>query len=81
VWVHHVFHWLQVNGFWTACIAWSVFGILTAAAAWRPWHRHAKVQAEIADRLNTKTPGGLTDLVKAVDKLREQDGGAGADHR
>lgn len=73
MWFMHVCHWLQVNGFWTAFIAWNVFGLLTAAVAWRPWRRSRKVQAEIADRLNTKTPGGLTDLVKAVDKLQRGD--------
>jgi hypothetical protein len=77
----HVAHWLQVNGFWTAVIAWSVFSMLTVAAAWMPWRKSRKVQAEIANNLDTSTPGGLTDLVNAVNALREQkDGNSEADH-
>ena len=39
---------------------------------WRPWRAHRRAQAQaaadrrlIADRLDTSTPGGITDLVAA----------------
>jgi hypothetical protein len=62
-----------VNGFWTAVIAWAVFSVLTVAAGWIPWRRNRKTQERIADSLDTSTPGGLTDLVQAVDKLQRGD--------
>ena len=68
----HVAHWLQVNGFWVAVIAWTVFTGLTVAVGWLPWRRNRRMQQKIADSLDTSTPGGLTDLVNAVNKLREQ---------
>jgi hypothetical protein len=79
VWLLHTCHWLQVNGLWTAVIAWMVFSALTVAAAWRPWSKHRKVQEKIADNLDTTTPGGLTDLVRAVNELRGDM--TDADHR
>jgi membrane protein implicated in regulation of membrane protease activity len=77
----HVCHWLQVNGFWVAVIAWAVFSGLTVIAGWRPWRRHRKLQEQIADSLDTSTPGGLTDLVEAVRELgRQGDDAREADH-
>lgn len=71
MWWVHAGHWLQANGFWVAVVAWSVFTTLTAAVAWLPWKRHRKAQKLIADRLDTSTPGGLTDVVQAIGNLKE----------
>jgi hypothetical protein len=65
VWVH-AYHWLEANNLWQALVAWVIFTSLTAAVAWLPWKRHRKTEREIADSLDTSTPGGLTDLVDAL---------------
>jgi hypothetical protein len=72
MWVHAIAHWLVANNFWVSVLAWCVFGSLTAIAAWRPLKRHQKTQAKIANDLDTKTPGGLTDVLNAVNKLRNE---------
>jgi hypothetical protein len=57
--------WKAVVAFWVAVILGWLIGVL-------PWRRNRKTQKAIADSLNTNTPGGLTDLVTAVNKLVER---------
>jgi len=62
-----------MHGLWAHLVAAGLLhdllgtGIAVAAghaALWRPWRAHRRTQKLIADRLNTRTPGGLADLVK-----------------
>ncbi len=72
MWLVHAYGWLTGHNLWQSVVGWFVFSLLTAAATWFPWRKHKKVQAKIADRLDTSTPGGLTDLVEAVNRSLEQ---------
>lgn len=59
-------HWLVIHNLWQSVIGWAVITFGTAAVAWRPWRKHRTVQRAIADRLDSSTPGGITDLIQAV---------------
>jgi hypothetical protein len=75
---HAIYLWLEVDGaVWKAVVGWCVLGLLGWIVGVLPWRRHRKTQTQIADRLDTSTPGGLTDLVTAVNKLVERDGHEG----
>lgn len=77
---HALYLWLEFDGdLWRAVVEFSVFGILGWIVGVLPWRRSRKTQKQIADSLNTDTPGGLTDLVKAIGKLAERD--VDEDHR
>ncbi len=73
--LYQSWQWLVDHNLWQSVVGWLVFTVLTAAVAWFPWSKHKRVQATIADRLDTSTPGGLTDVVKAVNRALEQGGG------
>jgi hypothetical protein len=69
-----IFEWLVANNLFKATIAFCVTvilgGLLTLCC--RPWkaYKHRKqLQERIADSLDTRTPGGLTELVHRLDKL------------
>jgi hypothetical protein len=73
-------HWLTMwgwlvnaGGFWKSVIGWAVFAVLTWAATWLPWRRHRKTQARIADSLDTRTDGGLKDVMDAINRLEKPD--------
>jgi hypothetical protein len=70
--VTHACHWLQINGLWAAVISWFVFTGLTALLVTRPYLKHKRVQADIADRLNARTPGGLHDIALLLETIVEK---------
>lgn len=82
---HAIFDWLVNNNLWKATVAFWVtlfLGVMLGAAMrpWRAWKHHREVQEKIADRLDTSTPGGLSDLVKALRAvLDELDEGSAPD--
>lgn len=52
-------------------VTWTIgfiMGTLIMGNVKRLLHRNLKVQEQIADQLDTTTPGGLTDLVEAVER-------------
>jgi hypothetical protein len=61
-----IWHWLIGEGLYECIVQWSVLTVLTAAAAWRPWRKHKKTQAQIIDLLRTDTPGGLAELAEIL---------------
>lgn len=74
MWWIYTYWWLENNNFWKAQVAFWVTILLSAALAaclrpWQAWKRHRETQEKIADRLDTKTPGGLADLVKALQEI------------
>jgi hypothetical protein len=80
--VHYLtaYEWLEREGsLWKAVVGFWVVAVFTWFLGVLPWRRHRKTQKQIADRLDTTTPGGLTDLVTAVNELIEER--ANEDHR
>jgi len=74
VWLVHAYWWLENNNLWKAAVAFFVtlfLGIAVGAAMrpWRAFQKHRALQEKIADRLDTGTPGGLSDLVDALHSL------------
>jgi|HubBroStandDraft_5_1064220.scaffolds.fasta_scaffold463544_1 hypothetical protein len=69
-----VYHALVAAGLWHDALNWGVGAVLGFMLARVPWKRHQKKtaaqQAELMDRLNADTPGGLGEI---ADLLR-QDG-------
>ena len=71
------------NGLWSDTV-FAVTGSLVGgllAKAWasfhhfhpqKLWEEHVHAQKQIADALDTSTPGGLTDLAVAVDELNKE---------
>lgn len=58
-----LWQWLQAQGLVRDIVA-TVVGVTGAhLAGWRP-KRHQRTQEQIADRLDTSTPGGLGEIVK-----------------
>jgi hypothetical protein len=43
-----------------------VAAVIGHAVLWRPWRHHRRAQQAIEDKLDTRTPGGLADVVKAI---------------
>ena len=71
VWVVHSYQWLEANNLWKATVAFVVtllLGVTLGAVMrpWRAWKTHRETQEKIADRLDTSTPGGLSDLISAL---------------
>jgi hypothetical protein len=66
-----IWNWLTANNLWKDALSWAVFAVLTWAATWLPWRKHRKTQAKIADSLDTSTPGGLSDLIAAVNQNKD----------
>ena len=69
----HVLHWLITNGLYKDLLAAVVALAVTRIAAWRPMRRLRRIE----DLLDTDSPGGLRDVVRA---LRGEPGG-GDDER
>lgn len=67
-----IYDWLVNQGLWKALVSWVVIAVMTALVGWRPWRKFRKTQREIADNLDTSTPGGLTDVMHAVDHLTQE---------
>jgi hypothetical protein len=70
-WWIGTYQWLESNNLWKATIAFWITLLLGVALTavmrpWRAWKRHRETQEKIADRLDTSTPGGITDLVHAL---------------
>ena len=59
---HAAYIWLENQGLWKAVIGWLVGTVFGTVFVRRSWMKHRKAQADIADSLNTKTPGGLTEV-------------------
>lgn len=71
---HTIYAWLDNDGgLWKAVIGFWIVAGFSWLVGVLPWRRSRKVQKQIADRLDTNTPGGLADLVKAIEKLAERD--------
>jgi hypothetical protein len=71
VWVVHGYWWLESNNLYKATVAFFVTLLLGVALGavmrpWRAWKTHRETQEKIADRLDTSTPGGLSDLIHAL---------------
>ena len=66
----HAWHWLIVNGLYKDLIAATVALIVTRAAAWRPLKRLRRIE----DLLDTDSPGGLRDVVRALRGDTDDDG-------
>ena len=70
-WWFGTYGWLEANNLWKSVVAFWVTLALGAALGlclrpWRSWKRNRELQEKIADRLDTTTPGGLTELVGAL---------------
>lgn len=73
-WVPGTYEWLEANNLWKATLAFFVtlllgIGITAAMRPWRAWKHHREMQEKIADRLDTSTPGGMADVVNAIQRL------------
>lgn len=68
----HIGHWLVTNGLWKDLLAATVALIVARIAAWRPLKRLRRIE----DLLDTDSPGGLHDVVRA---LRGEDDGSDDD--
>jgi hypothetical protein len=66
--------WLVDQGLYRDLLATTVAMTGAHLVLWRPLRRHRRVQEQIADRLDTSTPGGLGDLTAAL----QGDGRTGA---
>jgi hypothetical protein len=61
-----VWNWLVQEGIYRDIVA-SITGVLVATVvAWHPFKRLRRSQIEINNNLDTTTPGGLTDVLKAL---------------
>jgi hypothetical protein len=58
-----LWHWLEAQGFVRDVVGIPVALVSAHLAGWHP-RRHLRVQEQIADRLDTSTPGGLGDVVQ-----------------
>lgn len=56
--------WLIGQGLYRDLIATTVALAGARLITWRPLSRHQRTQEQIADRLDTSTPGGLNDVVR-----------------
>jgi hypothetical protein len=76
-------HWLIANGLYKDLLAAVVALTVTRMAAWRPLRRLAASQRRIEDLLNTDSPGGLREVVRALrgDGGDQDDGDADIDAR
>lgn len=63
-----IWQWLVANGLFRDVLATSIGLGAAKLMTMRPVQQHRQNQAQIADLLNTRTPGGLSDVVKAVKK-------------
>jgi hypothetical protein len=71
--VFSVFNWLVANNLWRDVIQLSVASIFGFFLARIPWKRQQKVQAqsqaELMDKLDAKTPGGLGEIATLLQGL------------
>jgi hypothetical protein len=74
-----VWHWLILHNLWQSVISWAVFTALNGFWALRLWKKHRHAQADIQDKLDTDTPGGLGEIAKLLKD--KEDGEPGAGHR
>lgn len=75
-WVLHAYWWLEANNLFKAAVAFWVTLFLGVALTalmrpWRAWKTHRDTQEKIADRLDTSTPGGLSDLIHALRRITD----------
>ena len=71
--------WLSQNS-WEVALSWCVYTILTVSSGWLWAHRkllptvrdHERRQQQIEDLLRTDTPGGLAEVVAALDRRRDE---------
>lgn len=77
MWIVSAYQWLESNNLWKATVAWSVGLALNSLWAIRAWKRHHKrtrqVQAELLDKLDVNTPGGIADLASLLRSIDTPD--------
>jgi hypothetical protein len=66
MWIRTAWEWLVQEGIYRDMVAVTLGVVVTTAAAWRPFRKIKNVQIKTADLLDTKTPGGLTDVLDAI---------------
>lgn len=66
------YHALVQAGLWRDVLGSSVALGLGHVTVWVPFRKHRKDQKRIADLLSTETPGGLADVVSALQDQREK---------
>ena len=60
------YNWLVDNGLWRDVISFSVGAILGLVVATHPFRLVHRALFRISDQLDTRTPGGLTDILRAL---------------
>jgi hypothetical protein len=73
-----IFEWLVQNNLLKATVAFWVTLILGGLVTlllrpWKAFQKRRQLQERIADSLDTRTPGGLTELVHKLDMLLQQE--------
>jgi hypothetical protein len=76
-WIPATWHWVVNEGGLRDLVSVITFGIFTPVVAWFG-KRLAKKIDVIRDQLDTSTPGGLTDVMNAVQAQAGQAGSMGA---
>lgn len=71
-----VWHWLVAQGLYRDLLASTIASTIGLTAArivtWRPLKRHTKLQEQIADRLDTSTPGGLGTVNEQLKNVQDR---------
>jgi len=66
-----IYSWLIHNHLWPAVVSWFVGILLGAMFSWIPFKKHLRKQNDIADKLDTKTPGGMRDIALLLAALQD----------
>ncbi len=69
----HLYHALVQAGLYHYILAWTVATVLTWLVAHRKYLQHKRTQERIADLLDTRTPGGLAELLKTIAQHEKDD--------
>jgi hypothetical protein len=77
-WLLAWYRWAVVNNLWRDVLTWVTGIVLNAAWAVRVWvraRRAARVRhAELLDRLDPETPGGIGEIARTLRRHMEEDG-------
>lgn len=73
MWWVHVYWWLEANNLWKAAVAWSVGLALNSVWAVRLFMRNRKRHADLMDKLDTATPGGLGEIKRLLEGEEDPD--------
>jgi hypothetical protein len=66
MWIEKTWEWLVAEGIYRDIVSAVVVTIIAPLLAFKPLRKHFKTQKKIANELDTSTPGGITDLLHAV---------------